>query len=62
MKNIRNSLKLSKKKIQNLHEKSEMVEQTKIKKLTINIADIFKNRLSMTNKYSGEVKFNATAK
>ena len=39
-----------------------MVEQTKIKKLTINIADIFKNRLSMTKKYSGEVKFNATAK
>ena len=62
MKNIRNSLKLSTKIIQNLHEKSEMVEQTKIKKFTMNIADIFKNRLSVTNKYSDEVKFNATGK
>ena len=62
MKNIRNSLKLSTKIIQNLPEKSEIVEETKIKKLTKNIADIFKNRLSMTNKYSEEVKFNATGK
>ena len=43
MKNIRNSLKLSTKIVQNLQEKSEMVEQTKTKKLTMNIADIFKN-------------------
>ena len=62
MKNIRNSLKLSTKIIQNLPEKSEIVEETKIKKLTKNIADIFKNRLLMTNKYSEEVKFNATGK
>ena len=62
MKNTRNLLKLSTKIIQNLPEKSEIVEETKIKKLTMNIADIFKNRLSMTKKYSEEVKFNATGK
>ena len=62
MKNIRNSLKLLTKIVQNLQEKSEMVEQTKIKKLTMNIADIFKNWLPITNKYSDEIKFNATGK
>ena len=43
MKNIRNSLKLSTKIVQNLQEKSEMVEQTKIKKLTMNIAESIVN-------------------
>ena len=62
MKNIRNSLKISTKIVQNVQEKSEMMEQTKIKKLTMNIAGIFKNRLSMTNKYSDEIKFNAAGK